>query len=177
MLKSILIFFILTVTAFGYSYNETLIDAQAAVFPKILLLDKKLDKKLVQNKIVFIIAYEEADSVTATNLQTLLINRYKNSLSSYIFDVKTVEFSKISKDIEATAIYALNSQTNIQNLSKICASKGIITFAYDINNLKDGLMFSLMLEKNTALYINKENFKNNMIDFVSSLYEIVKFIN
>lgn len=177
MLKSILIFFILTATAFGYSYNETLINAQAAVFPKILLLDKKLDKKLIQNKIVFIIAYEEADSVTATNLQTLLINRYKNSLSNYIFDVKTVEFSKISKDIEATAVYVLNSQTNIQNLSKICASKGIITFAYDINNLKDGLMFSLVLEKNTALYINKENFKNNMIDFVSSLYEIVKFTN
>lgn len=177
MLKLILIFFILTATTFGYSYNETLINAQAAVFPKILLLDKKLDKKLVQNKIVFIIAYEEADSVTATNLQTLLVNRYKNSLSNYIFDVRTVEFSKISKDIEATAIYALNSQTNIQNLSKICASKGIITFAYDINNLKDGLMFSLMLEKNTALYINKENFKNSMIDFVSSLYEIVKFIN
>ncbi|OHE05158.1 MAG: hypothetical protein A2513_03620 [Sulfurimonas sp. RIFOXYD12_FULL_33_39] len=177
MKKFILLFFTLTVTIYGYTYNEMLIKAQIAVFPKILLLDKKINNKLVDNKIVFIIAHEESDGTTAANIQNIFLQLYKNTLSNYVFETKTVEFSKISQSTEATAIYILNSQTAIKDLSNICASKGIITFSYDINNLKSGLMFSLMLEKNTALYINKKNFKNNKIDFIPSLYEIVKFIN
>ena len=177
MKKLVLLFFILTASLYGYTYNETLLKAQAAVFPKILLLDKKINNKLINNKIVLIIAYEESDNITATNLQNILLKRYKNTLSNYTFETKTVEFSKISKDTQATAIYALNSQRYIKGLSEISASNGIITFTYDINNLKSGIMFSLVLEKNTALYINKENFKTNKIDFVNSLYEIVKFIN
>ncbi|DAB27283.1 MAG TPA: hypothetical protein CFH78_08780, partial [Sulfurimonas sp. UBA10385] len=59
MKKFILLFFTLTVTIYGYTYNEMLIKAQIAVFPKILLLDKKINNKLVDNKIVFIIAHEE----------------------------------------------------------------------------------------------------------------------
>jgi hypothetical protein len=154
-----------------------LIKAQAIIFPKILLLDKKLNKKLVNNKIVFIIAYEEDDYIMAVYIKKLLLQRYKNFLSFHRFETKIMEFSEISEDTEATAIYALNSKTSINTLSKTCATKGIITFAYDINNLKNGLMFSLALEKDTVLYLNKENLNKHTTDFVDSLYEIVKFSN
>ena len=117
MQKFILIFLILSATAYGYSYNKILIKAQASVFPKILLLDKELDKKLIDNKIVFIIAYEEDDRDTAAYIQRLLLQHYRNFLSTHRFETKIVEFSKISHYTEATAIYALNSETNINSLS------------------------------------------------------------
>ena len=44
MKKLLLISFILTTSLFGYSYNDLLIKAQSSIFPKILLLDKKLDQ-------------------------------------------------------------------------------------------------------------------------------------
>jgi hypothetical protein len=59
--------------------------------------------------------------------------------------------------MDATVIYALNSDKYIKQVAKIAKQKGIITFAYDINNLKNGLLFSLVLEKSTILYLNKEN--------------------
>ena len=177
MKKLLVLFFTLSVGVYGYTYNETLIKAQAAVFPKILLLDKKLNTKLINNKILFIIAHEESDTTTAQNIQNMLQRQYKNNLLDYTLEVKTLEFSKISQNTDATAIYILNSQRYINTLSKISASKNMITFTYDINNLKEGFMFSLVLEKNTALYINKESFKTDKINFVDSLYEIVKFIN
>lgn len=173
----ILFFLILNATLYGYSYNRMLIKAQVSVFPKILLLDKKLDNKLVGDRIVFIIAYEEGDRDTAVHIQELLLQRHKLYLSTHKFETKIVEFSKISQETEATAIYALNSEANIKNISKICASKGIVSFTYDINNLKEGLMFSLVIEKNAALYLNKKNLNSDMTDFIEPLYEIVKFTN
>lgn len=171
----ILFFLIFNVSAYAYSYNKMLIQAQSSVFPKILLLDEKLDEKLVDNKVLFIIAYEEGDEETAIYIKELLLKRHKSHLHTHEFKIEIIEFSKISKDTKATAIYALNSKTNIKKLSEICALKGIISFAYDMNNLKHGFMFSLIIEKNTALYLNKKNLNNNMITFVESFYEIVKF--
>lgn len=177
MKKFILFFLIFNATVYGYAYNETLIRAQIAVYPKILLLDKQHDEKLVEDKIVFIIAHEEKDYIVATNIKSLMIGQYGGLLSDHKFEIKTVVFSKLSQNTQATAIYALNSTTHMLDLSKIAAVKRIVTFVYNIAYLKDGIMFSLVLEKNTALYLNKKNLNKDTINFVDSLYEIVKFTN
>lgn len=177
MRKFILFFLILSATLYAHTYNKMLIKAQALIFPKILLLDKKLNQKMIDNKIVFIIAYEKGDHATATSIQNIVSEHYKDFLSLHILETKIMEFTEISKETKATAIYALNSDTKVNNLSKICSSKGIVSFSYDINNLKNGLMFSLALEKDTVLYLNKENLNKHTTDFVDSLYEIVKFSN
>jgi hypothetical protein len=170
-------FLVLNVTLYAHSYSEMLIKAQATIFPNILLLDKKLNNKLIENKIIFIIACENDDLQTAVEIKNILHSRYKNFLSNYLFETKILEFSQITENTNATAIYALHSNTNLNKLSKIALKKGIITFAYDINDLNNGIMFSLMLEKNTVIYLNKENLNNNTTDFIDSFYEIIKFIH
>lgn len=46
-----------------------------------------------------------------------------------------------------------------------------------MDNLKNGFLFSLMLEKSTILYLNKENLYIKKVDFVDSLFQIVRFID
>lgn len=175
MQKFILFFLIFASTVYGYTYKDVLIKAQVAVFPKILLLDKKLNEKLVDNKIVLIIAHEERDRKTAIAVKNLLSEHYKGFLSSYGFEIEIMEFSRITEDTDVTAIFALNSATYMCDLSKIAVAKGIVTFVYNIAHLKDGLMFSLVLEKNTVLYLNKKNLRKDTTDFIDALYELVKF--
>jgi len=56
MKKFFVVFIVFTITSLsGYSYNEVLIKAQSKIFPKILLLDKKLKDKLIDGKIVYTI--------------------------------------------------------------------------------------------------------------------------
>ncbi|MCF6309167.1 MAG: hypothetical protein L3J19_01635 [Sulfurimonas sp.] len=162
---------------FGSNYNYILLEAQATIFPKIMLLDKRLEEKLVDGKIVFIVVYEKSDHTTALEISRLIKSIYINNMDKYKYIVELVEFTDLTNSTEATAIYALNSNSHIANAAKIANEKGIIAFSYDNNNLKKGMLFSLMLEKSTVLYLNKDNIPKKKVDFVDSLYQIVRFID
>jgi hypothetical protein len=141
------------------------------------LLDKKLDEKLVKGKIIFTIVYEKDDYPTAAQIDEFIKTNYKEHFDMYEYRINLVEFSELSEKTDATAIYALNSDKYIQKVAQIAKQKGIISFTYDKNNLNNGLLFSLMLEKSTILYINKNNLYPQKVDFVDSLLQMVKFID
>ncbi|MCK9473567.1 hypothetical protein [Sulfurimonas sp.] len=177
MKKIALLFFILVSYVYGYTYNKLLLKAQASIFPKIIMLDKKLYEKLVDGKIVYTIVYEKNDYYTASEIGRFIEANYKNASTKYAYKINLVEFSEFSSETEATAIYVLNSNNQVQELVDYAKKKGIITFAYDINYLKSGFLFSLMLEKSAVIYLNKDNLNSNKIDFVDSLYQIVNFLD
>lgn len=177
MKKIVLLSLIFVNIAYGFSYNDILLKAQASIFPKILLLDKKLDNKLINKEIVYTIVYEKIDYLTALEISNFIDKNYNGYFGKYPYSINLVQFSDISTQIQASAIYVLNSDKNIRKIVDIAKTKGVITFSYDIDNLKEGLLFSLMLEKSTVIYLNKENLYTKDINFVDPLYQIIKFID
>ena len=175
----IFLFFILFVQSlFGYNYNDLLLKAQTTIFPKVMLMDKKIKNKLIDNKIIYIIVYDEGDYETALHVKEYIENTFKKHMDTYPYEVNLVEFSQLSVDTKASAFYVLKSSTkNIKKAVNIAHQKKIISFSYDINNLRYGLLFSLIIEKNTVLYLNKEYLHTNNIDFVDFLLQTVKFID
>ena len=176
MKKIILLLIVLVNFVYGMNYNELLLKTQASIFPKIILLDKKLNEKLVDEKIIYTIIYEKNDYNTAQEIRKFINTKYKGHFDKYVYEINLVEISNLSNKTKATAIYMLNSNKGIEKVANIAKEKGIIAFSYDINNLKQGLLFSLMLEKSTVLYINKENLYIQKVDFIDSLLQIVKFM-
>lgn len=168
--------FIFIGCAYGYTYNDLLLKAQAFVFPKVIMLDKKVDKKLINDKIVYTIVYEKNDIDTALEIERVINAKYKKHFGRYEYKIELVEFENISESIETSAIYVLNSEQHIEKVAEIARQKGVISFAYDMNNLKRGVLFSLMLEKSTTLYLNKNNLITDKVDFVDSLLQMLKFI-
>ena len=162
---------------FGSNYNYVLLKAQATIFPKIMLLDKKLDEKLVDGKIVYTVVYDKSDYKTALEVSKLIKDNHNGRLDKYSYKVNLVELSEFSNETDATAIYALNLEHSINKVANIAKEKGIVTFSYDVENLKKGMLFSLMLEKSTVLYLNKENLHPQKVDFVVSLLQMVEFID
>lgn len=161
----------------AYSYNDVLLEAQVTMFPKILLLDTKLSEKLVEGKIILGIVYQPNDKATAERIASLIEQRYHGSFDQYRYKIALVPFSEVAQEGEVSAYYVLNSPSDIEDVAAISKKKGIITFAYDSENLKRGLLLSLMLEKNTVLYLNQKNLNRKKIDFVVLLLQIVKFID
>lgn len=177
-MKKIILFCLVFVNiAYGYNYNNLLLKAQASIFPKIILLDKKLDNKLIDGKIIYTIVYDESDYDTAVEVSAFIDKKHKGYFDNYIYKINLVKISDLSKETEATVIYALNSISSIIRIADIAKEKGIITFSYSIENLRRGLLFSLIIEKSTVLYLNKENLYAKEIDFVDSLLQMVKFID
>ena len=177
MKKIIFFCLILVDLAYGYNYDSLLLKAQASIFPKIILLDKKLDNKLIDKKIIYTIVYDESDYDTAVEVSEFIDKKYKGHFDNYIYKINLVKFSDLSSDTEATVFYALNSISSIIKVADIAKEKGTITFSYSIENLRRGLLFSLIIEKSTVLYLNKENLFAQEVDFVDSLLQMVKFID
>jgi len=175
-MRILILLLMLHTLVFGYSYKNVLLNAQVSIFPRILLLDKEVEKKLVDGKIIFTIVHEDRDYDTALNILKKINKSYKGHFNGYEYIINLVKFIDLSNNTKATAFYTLNSPDNIEKVERIAKKKGIITFSYDTNNLKKGLLFSLVLEKSTVLYLNKESLQTNKIDFVDSLYLIVKFM-
>ncbi len=177
MKKTILLFFVFVNLAYGYNYDDVLLKAQASIFPKIMLLDKKLKDKLVDGKIIYTIVYDKNDYKTALEIQNFIDTRHKGRFDKYVYKINLVEFSDLSSKTQASAIYALNSDKDIKKVADFAKEKGIVTFSYNIDNLKNGFLFSLILEKSTILYLNKKNLHPQKIDFVVSLLQMVKFVD
>ncbi len=175
MRKLLFILSLLTSTLFGYSYNDLVVKAQSSIFPKILLLDKKLDEKLVNGTIVYTIVCEESDYHLAEALRDAMNTKYQNRLNGYTFTVNVLRFSELGPKVRTTAIYLLNSEAGIEKATRLAKDLGFMTFAYDIANLQHGVLLSLMVEKSTVLYLSKGSLQSHNVDFADALYRIVRF--
>lgn len=176
MKKILFLYLTLINLVFAYNYDDIVLKAQASIFPKILLLDKKIENKLVDNKIVYTIIYDKTDYLTALSIEKFIDKNFNGRLDKYDYKINLVDFRDFSSDTDASAIYVLNLSEKIEKIAEISAKKGIISFSYDINNLKKGLMFSLVIEKSTVLYLEKETLYTEKIEFVDALLQMVQFI-
>lgn len=177
MKKFILLLLTLVNLAFAYNYDDVLLKAQASIFPKIMLLDKKLPSKLIDGKIVYTIIYDKTDYLTAVEIKDFINTKYKGHLDKYDYKINLVEFDNFSDKTEASAIYVLKLGKYVKQIADIAKIKGVISFSYDIDNLRQGLMFSLSIEKSTVLYLERENLYTKKVDFVDSLLQMVKFVD
>jgi len=177
MKKILFLYFTLLSFVFGYNYDEVLLKAQASIFPKIILLDKKIENKLIDGKIVYTIVYDKTDYYTALSIEKYINKNFNGKLDKYNYKINLVDFKDFSEQTEASAIYVLNLNEHIEKIATVASNKGVISFSYDINNLKRGLMFSLVIEKSTVLYLEKENLHTTKVEFVDALLQMVRFID
>jgi len=177
MKKILFLYLALVSIAFGYNYDDLVLKAQASIFPKIILLDKKIENKLIDGKIVYTIIYDKTDYLTALSIEKFINKNFQGHLDTYNYKINLVDFANFSEKTDASAIYVLNLKKHIEKIATIARRKGIISFSYDINNLKKGLMFSLVLEKSTVIYLKKENLYTKKIDFVEALLQMVRFVD
>ena len=177
MKKILFLYLALVNIVFGYNYDDVVLKAQASIFPKIILLDKKIDNKLIDGKIVYTIVYDKTDYTTAQSIEKFIDKNFQGHLDIYDYKINLVDFTNFSDKTEASAIYVLNLKEHIEDIASIAKQRGLISFSYDINNLKKGLMFSLVIEKSTVLYLKKENLYTKKIDFVDALLQMVRFVD
>jgi hypothetical protein len=175
MKRIVLLFLIFQGIASAYSYNILLFKAQASIFPKILLLDKKLDEKLIDGKIVFTVVYEEHDRFSASEFCEMITSHYGKELGKYPLEIKMVEYSDASAALQSTALYLLDSEKRMEGLASAAMAKGIISFVYNAAYLQKGFLFSLVIEKSTVICLNKVALQHTDVDFVDALYQIVRF--
>lgn len=177
MKKIFTVLLFLKLIVFAQNYNDFLLRIQSKIYPKIILLDKKIDKKLINGKIMFGIVYDNDDFFIAQRVKELIKKIYGSRLDRYEFKIIPIEMLNIldSKYADYSYLYILKSiPDRLKQLSLFVKKHNIITFTYDKEELKYGFLFSLDIEKKPIIYMNKKVL-NKDLEFTPYLYRIVRF--
>lgn len=178
MKKIFIILFIFKLFLFAQNYNDFLLKIQSKIYPKIILLDKKLNQRAANGKIMFGIVYDEGDYFVAQRIKNLIENMYNNHLDKYEFKVIPIELFNVlnSEYKNYSYFYVLKSiPDRLKQLSLFVKKHNIITFTYDKEELKYGFLFSLDIEKKPIIYMNKKVFYKDL-EFTPYLYRIARFL-
>ena len=168
---------ILLLMTICFGYDEQILDAQAQVLPRIALLDKDLPNKLVNGKVLLVIAHDADDIDLARDMVSTINSKTGGKIGGYALKVVSVDFSSLSKQ-DMSLMYILDSSdANIKKAVNVAKNKNIISFAYSRESLELGAVVSLQIERTSVIMLNRTAMKNSGISFIDSFYRIVKMVN
>ncbi|WP_198305784.1 hypothetical protein [Arcobacter vandammei] len=155
-------------------YNPKILDIQAKVFPKIIISDNDFEKKLIDNKIVLTLFYEEIDLNTAQSLKEKIEKNYE-ILKDLPFEVNLQKYSDFRSDNLSTAyLFLLGKKENITQISNILEKNSRLSFAYDDSYLDFGVIFALKISAKIDIFLNLQALKNSEIELQNSIFNVVK---
>lgn len=172
--KHLLLIFIFQIVVFGNSaYNSSLLDFQTKVFPKIVISDSNIEKKLINDNIVFTILYEEIDLNTAQIIKEKIENNYTN-LKEYNVEVKLQKYDTFMENNLSSAYYfLLGKREKISQISQILTQNSRLSFAYDDRYLDLGVIFSLKIGQKVDIILKLEALKKSKIELQNSIFNVV----
>jgi len=165
-------------TLFGYEYDKLLLQAQAHIFPKLVLLDQDISKKVLDKEIIFNIVYHPSDYIKSKQIKKMIEEKFGNSVENYKLKLVLKAFNEIKSDDRANAYYILQgSSKQVKRICDIAQERKVPTFTYDPLYFKDGALLSLVMHNESTIYLNKKVHKSYGINFVDIFYQIVRFSN
>ncbi len=187
-MKTFFLFFLLTFSLFGTTINQSLLKIHATLVPKIYLMDYKFKDKLVDNTITIAILYKKNDYQSAKELQTLMNNKYKKGIKSYRVNPILVSYADVD-ETQANIYYLFPSdKKQILKVVKKASLDDALTFAYQRDDLRYGVMISLSIAKKVkpllnlkAIQLHEISLRPILIDistiFVNDLGSTLKELN
>ncbi len=177
ILKIFLVLILVSKQAFAFDYDPLLIRAQASIFPKIILLDKDLDKKVMENKVVISILHGNGEYEIALNIKSLIEGQYKKNLGKNELKINVLDYRKFDDSTVSTAYFILKgASTYREQVTAHAASKNRVVFSYDYKDFESNALISVLVREKTYIYLNKNAIHDYDIKFLPLFYKIVKVI-
>ncbi|MEA2073558.1 MAG: YfiR/HmsC family protein [Campylobacterota bacterium] len=171
-MKLFVLFISLTMSLFALNINHSLLKVHATLVPKIYLMDYKFKEKLKDHTITVAIVYKNNTYTDAKKLKGLIETRYKDGLKSYTVKPILVDSTNIKKSIANIYYLFPTNQDEIKTVIKQANKNNALTFAYNRDDLKYGVMISLNVSKKIKPLLNLEAIKVNNISLRPVLIDI-----
>ncbi len=167
----------LSKTALAYDYDPLLMRAQASIFPKIILLDKELDRKVMLDQIVIHVVYGRHEKNVAMDIKALIQNQYENNLGKRRLKVDLISFDMFHESDVATAYFILKGARDQRDqVTEFAAKQQRLVFSYDYKDFESNALVSVLMKEKTYIYLNKSAIHDYGIKFLPLFYKIVKVI-
>ncbi|RBQ29376.1 hypothetical protein [Aliarcobacter vitoriensis] len=171
--KLLLILYLSIFTFANGVYNINLLDFQAKVFPKIIIADNNLENKLINNKILLTILYDDIDLNSAQILKEMLEKNYI-TLKDFTFEVNLIRYNDfISSNISTAYFFLLGKKDKIVQITELLSKNGRLSFTYDDSYLDFGVIFGLKISSKVNIFLKLQNLKDSGIELQNSIFNVV----
>jgi hypothetical protein len=168
--------FILSVFfAFIHAEDTVLLNTHIKMIPKIMVLDLKAASK--SNAAVLAIVYETNRKTLAQHVADDINQYYNGKVGNLNFVAVAVSVDDLVSRNDVTFVY-LTSMSN-RSVDKVAAwglSNLIPTFSYDLADLEHGILGSIVIERSTVIYINKNILRDGKFRFNDTLFQLARLI-
>lgn len=160
---------------YGAGYESTVLKAHAKILPKIMMLDKSLDKKLVEGKVKIVVLTGPKDKQAASEFRNGVMDAYQGRLLQFPLEVEIVDINTLDLSKPASAVYVLSlGEEQMAKAVKLAKKEGIISFSYNHEALSEGVLISVRLESKTVIYFNRLVWEPDAIALRPEFFKVVR---
>jgi len=170
--KFLILIFLFTSSIFAVTIKDSLLKIHATLVPKLYLMDHSYKKKIKDDSIKIVITYNNSNYKSALSLKNKIESKYDNGLADYKVTVKLSLYSELTNN-DANIYYIFpSSSKNIKNVVKKANENKALTFSYLEDDLKYGVMISLVIGVKVKPILNLNAIKLHNISFRPILLNI-----
>jgi len=178
-IQAFCLLFLLMLSRPGWAetYDPLLLRAQASIYPKIILLDQDLVKKMHDGNVVITIVSTHDDISIANDLKNNILVKYAGRLGDKGLVVNSTTFDDIDQQNPATAYIVMQGdKSSFEKVVSYASNNERIVFSYSYANLENNALISLHVKEKTYIYVNKSTVKTYGINFLPVFYKIIKLL-
>lgn len=172
MRKILALLIVLSLQLFASQYNSIILELEAKLFPKMILLSEDLDKNTTSLNI-YIIA-KEIDIHTAEQFKKLIESNYPDKISGKKVQVSVKKF-KHFKDLPNAIIVLRHSEEQLSKIALWANNNKVLSLAYDPSYMQYGILASIYIGRTTKPYLNKTAIQKYGFVFNPYLLKLSKF--
>ena len=174
MIKTLFALFTLTLQHLASNYDCTIINIEAKLFPKIALLEKRIEDDKSEFLNIAILS-SDIDAYFANKFKNSINAHYPDAISNKKIIVTTAIFDNNLKEKPDAVIVLYHSPQELRQIASWANKNKILSFAYDRDYLEYGLLASIFIGKSIKPYLNGATIKKYGFVFDSYLLQLSKF--
>ncbi|MEA2073630.1 MAG: hypothetical protein U9O86_08600 [Campylobacterota bacterium] len=168
----LLLYLLLPLQLFAIHYNSTIIEIEAKLFPKMIMLSEDIDKNATVLKID-IIAHKQ-DLAYAREFKESIQAKYPEKLINKVVKVSISKLGSLNEEADAFIVLD-HTEKELQKIANFANTRKILSFAYDPSYMDSGILAAIYIGISTKPYLNKEIIQKYNFTFNPYLLELSKF--
>lgn len=168
-------FFLSMFLVLAQADDTILLNTHIKMIPKIMVLDQRTASK--SNTATLAIAYEPNRKALAQKIADEINQNYNGKVGNLNFIAIAVNVDDLlyRKDISFVYLTSMSNRS-VDRIATWALLGSIPTFSYDLADLEHGILGSIVIERSTVIYINKNVLKEGRFRFNDTLFQLARLI-
>lgn len=160
-----------------FAHDNYILQIQTAMIPKLMTLDQSLPLANPHAKITLAVIYDETSPQEAKMIAEAIAKQQNGRLGNAQLITTAWNIDNIPSFSDISYIYLLEtSPKKVRLLATNANERRIPILAYDPDDLANGALLSIGVERRTIIYLSKSALKLSQHRFTEALYQIAKIV-